>query len=183
MAQLFIYPVNELPPLIRCQILSFMRVNSHEVFQRMPLGWDFLVSDTHPVSFVLIENETLLSHALVTQRQLDYAGSHYLTCGLGAVFTYPEVRGRGYGQRVAQAATDHILASDADIAMLRCQPALKKFYGPCGWIAVDELQIHYGDPNNPIAGDRIMMLFVSDKGQRDQSAFEHGPVYVGTYMW
>ena len=183
MSQLLIYPADELPPLIRAQILSFMRVDSWEVFQRMPIGWDFLAADRDSISFVLMENNTVLSHALVTQRQLDYASNHYLTYGLSAVFTYPEVRGRGYGQRIVQAATDHILASAADVAMLRCQPALKKFYGPCGWEAMDELRILYGDQSNPTVGDRIMMLFVSKKGQRDRAAFQSGPVYVGAYMW
>ena len=104
MSQLLIYPADELPPLIRAQILSFMRVDSWGVFQRMPIGWDFLAADRDSISFVLMENNTVLSHALVTQRQLDYASNHYLTYGLSAVFTYPEVRGRGYGQQIGRAS-------------------------------------------------------------------------------
>lgn len=160
-----------------------MRTYAWEVFRQKPIGWDFMDPATHPVSFVLIENQVVLSHAFVTWRLLVHAGVTYKTYGLSAVFTYPDVRQHGYGRQVVEAATRFILDGDADVALLRCQPELKRFYGASGWIAMDEMKILYGAKENPIEGDRIMMLFVSEKGRQNRAAFAREPMYVGEYMW
>ncbi|HLE26878.1 MAG TPA: GNAT family N-acetyltransferase [Anaerolineales bacterium] len=183
MPHLRIYPARKLPAYLKWQIVAFMRTYAWEVFRRKPIGWDFMQPETHPVSFALMEKRVLLSHALVTWRDLSHTGASYRTYGLSAVFTFPDVRGRGHGHQVVEAATAHILASDADVAMLRCQPELKRFYGAAGWTPMDDLKILYGSKENPTEGDRIMMLFVSAKGPLAQAAFRQDPVYVGDYMW
>ncbi len=160
-----------------------MRIYAWQVFQSKPIGWDFMDPESHPLSFALVEQDVLISHALVSWRALTHAGETYKMYGLSAVLTYPQFGRQGYGRRVVDAATAHILASDADAAMLGCKPHLIPFYAASGWSDMPATQILCGPPSAPATGGRVMMLFVSEKGRQGRLAFEREPVYVGEYMW
>ena len=183
MPSLLTVPSHDLPPDIKCQVVSFMRIYAWQVFQSQPIGWDYMDRERHPFSFALVEGEVLISHAEVNWRVLEHAGEAYVTYGLSAVFTYPQFRGQGRGHQVVEAATNHILSSDADAAMLVCKPELIEFYRACGWNPMSEMQILSGPKENPLRGGNVMMQFVSEKGKRGRAAFEREPVYVGEYMW
>jgi hypothetical protein len=90
---------------------------------------------------------------------------------------------QGYGRHVVGAVTAHILASDADVAMLGCKPHLIPFYAASGWADMPATQILYGPKSAPTQGGHVMMLFVSEKGRQNRLVFVHEPVYVGEYMW
>ena len=160
-----------------------MRIYAWQVFQNKPVGWDYVDKDRHPFSFALMEGEVLISHAEVNWRVLEHASESYVTYGLSAVFTYPQFRGQGGGHQVVEAATNHILSSDADAAMLGCKPELIEFYRANGWSPMRDMQILYGPKEAPTRGGNVMMLFVSEKGKQGRPAFECEPVYVGAYMW
>ncbi len=183
MPHLLTRPGHDLPPDLRCQVVSFMRVYAWQVFQSKPIGWDFIDSASHPLSFALVEQEVLISHALVSWRDLTHAGETHKMYGLSAVFTYPQFERQGYGRQVVDAATVHILASDADVAMLSCKPPLTAFYAASGWVDMPATQILHGSKSAPTKGGHVMMLFVSGKGRSSRLAFEREPVYVGAYMW
>ncbi len=160
-----------------------MRIHAWQVFQSRPVGWDFIDREIHPLSFALVEQEVLISHALVSWRYLDHLGETYKVYGLSAVLTYPEFQRRGYGQQVVKAATRHILDSDGDLALLRCQPHLYDFYRASGWIQSEAIQVRHGLRESPTTGGRIMSLFISERGKQGRPAFEREPLYVGNYMW
>ncbi len=183
MPQLLTCLGSDLPPNLRCQIVSFMRVYAPQVFRSQPIGWDFIDAMPHPVSVALVEQNVLISHALVTWRWLTHAGVTHKMYGLSAVFTYPEFRGQGYGHQVVEAATRYILESDADSAMLRCKLELYPFYQASGWITMEATRLRIGVPDAAPEAGRVMMLFVSEQGQQSRAAFEREPVYVGEYMW
>ena len=176
-------PSHDLPPDIKCQVVSFMRIYAWEVFQSKPVGWDFIDAEAHPLSFALVERDVLISHALASWRDLTHGGETYKMYGLSAVFTFPQFERQGYGRQVVDAATAHILASDADVAMLGCKPHLTEFYAARGWVNMEATRILYGARSAPAEGGHVMMLFVSEKGRRGRLAFEREPVYVGAYMW
>jgi predicted N-acetyltransferase YhbS len=160
-----------------------MRIYAWQVFQSKPIGWDFMDPESHPLSFALVEQAVLISHVLVSWRALTHAGETYQMYGLSAVFTYPQFEKQGYGRHVVGAATAHILASDADVAMLGCKPQLIPFYAASGWSDMPATQILCGPQSAPAKGGHVMMLFVSEKGRQNRLAFEREPVYVGEYMW
>ena len=185
MPQLYSYPSPELPAHIKWQILSFIRIEWAFVFEGDLKFWDYTVKDTHPVNFVIVERDLVISHAEINWRYITHAGETYKVYGLSAMFTYPSFRNEGYGQQIANAVTDYVLASDADVGMLFCLPPLREFYEKSGWIAMETMQVKSGPEDNPYLneGEITMCLFVSEKGKRARADFEQLPVYVGTHTW
>lgn len=185
LAEISVFPSPELPPHLKCQVLSFIRVEWWWVFQGAYLFWDYTQKDTQPVNVIIHERNTVISHAEVNRRSIAHEQQTYLCYGLSAVFTYPSFRNTGYGKQAVRAATDYIKESDADIAMLFCLPPLRAFYEECGWTAMPDTAILSGDPAQPARDDEeiLLMLFVSEKGRRDKSRFEKTGVYVGTHTW
>ncbi|MBV7328329.1 GNAT family N-acetyltransferase [Chloroflexi bacterium TSY] len=185
MSQLLTFPSQELPPYIKYQILSYVRIEWHWIFQGGNQLWDFTLKDTHPINFVLIENDVLISHAEANWRHLEHRDQIYKVYGLSAVFTYPAFRKQGYGHQVVEAATEYIESSDADIGMLFCLPNLKDFYGKSGWTSLENIEIRYGAEDDPeINGDELVMVRnVSERGREALTAFEQEPLYIGAYTW
>src|SRR5207237_4681220 len=99
--------------------------------------------------------------------------------------TYPAFRKGGYASRVVQAATNHLLQSDADLAMLFCGQPLRAFYTACGWEAADAARVFYGDKQNPTlkSDNLVMMLFVSEKGKRLRPRILCDAIYVCPATW
>lgn len=170
MPGLLTLPGHDLPPDLKCQVVSFMRIYAWSVFQSQPSGWDYMDQARHPFSLALVEGDVLISHAEVNWRLLDHAGQTYRPYGLSAVFTYPQFRGQGYGHHVVLAGTNYIQSSDADVAMLVCKPELIAFYEASAWSPMNEMQVLYGSKENPERGGNVMMLFVSEKGKQGRAA-------------
>lgn len=184
MPELHLLPSAELPPDIKCQLLSFIRIEWSWIFAGRNRFWDYTEKRSHPVNVYLAERGLLISHAEVNWRLLEHARQTFKVYGVSAVFTYPAFRQAGYGRQVVRAATDYIRASDADLALLFCQPALVPFYGQAGWEAPAGAIIHYGDADYPHTEQgATCMLFVSDHGRAARPAFTTQPVYIGGGSW
>lgn len=185
MSQPFVCPSPQLPPLIKCQLLAFLRMEWPELFQGERQFQDYTVKPTQPVNFYTAEQNVLISHTEVNWRWLEHTGQTFKAYGLSAVFTYPPFRREGYGRQVVTAATDHVRASDADVAMLFCLPDRQAFYAACDWIPLPTARVFYGPREQPRPSDPdvLMMLFVSKKGQQARPAFEHQPIYAGERLW
>lgn len=179
------YSDPELPPELKCQILAFMRVEWAEGFVGANRRRGWITSPArHPLHFVLTEDHVLISYTGVVWDMLEHAGNTFKTYGLSGVFTYPAFRGEGHGSRLVERATHYIQASDADIAILFCDPKRKNFYGRSGWRAVEGSATLVGEPQNAaIYPELRMMLFVSEKGERARPRFENEPVYFGKDAW
>ncbi len=182
MVELQQYPTTNLPPNLQCQILSFLRMMWPEGF----LGANRLrhwitKAENHPVSFVLVESDTLIGHVNVVWKPLEHLGEVYIAYGLTGVFTYPEFRGQGYGSQLVKAATAYIDQSPADVGLFNCDAALAPFYEQHGWRAFPGAQTFIGPPEAPQRCDeRLMMRFVSTKGQDNRTSFEKGSIYFGS---
>jgi len=179
MVELLIYPDDQFPADLKCQILSFLRVVFWEGFTGENRLRDWITHPRfHPLHFVLVEEGLAISHCEVVWKFLDHAGITYKTYGLTGVFTYPSFQKQGYGQRVIRAATDFIAASDADIGMFHCEPGLKGFYEGCDWIAMEGAQTYIGARANPVLCNELMMMrFFSARGVAGRPAFESLPVF------
>ena len=118
----------------------------------------------HPVTFLLEEEEVLISHLEVVWNVLQHAGVAYKAYGLTGVFTYPAFRKQGYGLQLVQSAKDYIeRIGDADIVIFHS--TVKRFYEQAGSERMGSLVTLVGDPHNPEKSDETaFMLFLSEKG-------------------
>ena len=193
MASIHFYSAAELPDHLLWQVRSFVRMRwtflfgSHERMRR-GLWW---MESLAPVHAVLVENEILISYGAIVRKVLEHAGEAYTTLGLNGVFTFPDFRREGYGNRLVKAATHHIEANgEADIAVLFCRPELMKFYGSAGWERQDHAVTLVGAADRPrrveadqATSERRMMLFLSEKGKQARTSFWDHPVYFGESEW
>ena len=173
----------DLPEQYAHQIVSFIRIHWFDAYQfdiHAPAGPEMW----HPTYFVLADGPALFSAARALWQTVKHDGNTYKCYGLGAVFTYPAFRKRGYGRQVVDAATQHILASDGDLALLWTGPELEPFYGQSGWQHPDKVTVLLGDEDNPeVSDDFFMMLFLSETVKQRRATFDQTPIYFGPWSW
>jgi len=185
MPELLEFRGNDLPDDIRLQVLSFLRIEWPGGFSGPNQYRDWISKpDEHPVHFVVVESGLLISHAEVLWKHLDHGGESFKTSGLSGVLTYPGFRRQGFGHQVVEAGSKWILQSDADIAMLWCNPALENFYGAFGWIGLRKAITLMGPKDDLRENEELlMMLFLSARGKAKQASFEAMPIYFGLDTW
>ena len=176
------YVKGDVPRDVAVQIVSYVRMQWPFLLERRTPMWESTPYPPDGVHFVITDGDALVSHALAHVRTVEHAGERYVTGALSSVFTYPAYRKLGHGARVVAAATEHIRASGADLAMLFTGAPRRDFYARLGWEPIDGAQILSGDPPQREEG-LTMMLFLSDKGRRARGIFEREPVHVGPYTW
>jgi GNAT superfamily N-acetyltransferase len=182
MIEQHLYTSADFPADLKCQTLSFLRVEWPEGFMGRNRLRNWITKEAdHPIHLILIEAGLLISHLNVVWKYLDHAGLTYKTYGLTGVFTYPSFRGQGYGSRIIGAATAYIQASDGDIAMFHCDHSLRDFYARHGWEALDQATTYIGSREKFVVEDELLMMqFLSSKGQHGRTSFECQPIYFGS---
>lgn len=183
MVELRTYAGEELPADLRCQVLSFQRIQWPEGFVGVNRLRDWIHHpEHHPTHFALVENGVLISYAGVLWKYLEHAGEVHKTYGLSGVLT---AFGRqGYGSRVVAAATAHIRGSDADVGLFTCAPHLKAFYSASGWIPMEGAVLLGGPWSAPYPTEELVMMgFFSEKGKGGRSAFASMPIYFNDDLW
>jgi GNAT superfamily N-acetyltransferase len=185
MIQQLVYPESQLPAHLRWQILSFLRIEWPDGFVGQNRLRDWISrEEQNPLSFVLVENDILISHAQVLWKYLGHAGETYNVYGLSGVFTYPAFRKQGYGRQVVALATAYIDASDADVGIVHTRAPTKEFYSKNGWIPMEKAVTLVGSEQSPVVSDQFMLMrFVSEKGKRGRASFEGIPLYFGEDIW
>ncbi len=185
MVELLTYAGEELPPDLRCQVLSFQRIQWPEGFVGVNRLRDWIHHpEQHPTHFVLVEDGVLISYAGVLWKELEHAGAVYKTYGLSGVLTYPAFGRQGYGSRVVAAATAHIRGTDADVGLFTCAPHLKDFYAASGWIPMEGAVLLSGPRSAPYPSEELVMMgFSSEKGKRGRAAFASMPIYFDDDPW
>jgi aminoglycoside 2'-N-acetyltransferase I len=187
MPTLSMYPSRDLPPLVKAQILAFMRIEWTGGYtgdqQFRDEVWPEGEAD-RTVHFVLEERGFVISQAGVVWKTITHDGVTYQTGGLTGVLTFPDFARRGYGIWVVEAATKYIAEAGADIGLTTCEPTLRSFYAQAGWIPLTNTALVFGDLNGPLVLDElVLMLFVSEKGKQGRRSFEGQQVYVGANTW
>jgi hypothetical protein len=185
MPELTSYESKDLPSDIKCQLLSFVRIEWSSVYTPDNRLWDYTLKGTHPRNFVITEQGVLISHAETNWRMLDHDGVMYKVYGVSGVFTYPAFRREGYGAQVVATASQHIDASDGDFAVLFTSPDLADFYGRQGWEAMPEARFAYGAAEAPTVDEHDfgMIRFISAKGRQAKASLLRSTLYVGAYLW
>ena len=172
----------ELPAVVKWQALAFMKCEWPGVFS----GERLFMSDPYPVGhapvhFAVVEGDALIAFASVMELPLVHAGETYRTHALGNVFTFAPYRHHGFARQVVDAATAHIVASAADVAILFCAPERIPFYAIAGWQTIDGARTLVGAEQREYDSP-VMMLFVSDKGMAARKTFADEPLRVA-YTW
>ncbi len=185
MIQELVYPDEQLPPHLKCQILSFLRMMWPQGFMGENRLRDWISpAEDHSISMMFVEEDILISHTQVVWKFLNLAGETYKAYGLSGVLTYPAFRGQGFGRRIVEKGTAYIDTTDADIAMFHCDKSLKKFYSACGWIPMETAVTYIGPKDHQvISSELLMMRFYSEGGKKSRTAFETIPFYFGEDTW
>lgn len=180
MATFNTYQQANFPPVFKWQAVSFMRCEWPSIFQgELTFLTETYSPDLEPVHFVAAEGDVLLSYAAIIRLNIKQAGRPFTVYGFGNMFTFPPYRGKGYGRRVLDLATDYILKGDVDVSILFCEAKLAPFYALSGWqMTLAPTRIGRPDRYEPYENAIRMMLFVSAHGKGYRKAFEEQPVYV-----
>jgi hypothetical protein len=136
-------------------------------------------------TFVLMDDELLVSHVEANIRKLEHIGETWTVGGLSAVFTYPTHRGGGHGERIVAAASDYLRNAEIDFALLFCGERVSSLYLRTGWEFWKQPPILFGDRNSPKVFDAylVMGMMVSQRARDARAAIEGQPLYVGQNTW
>lgn len=174
-----IYQRADLPVAYMYQAIAFMRTEWPSIFQ----GEDQFMMETYPsflspVHFIVAEGDALISYAEVLRLDFPHREHIYRIYGFGNLFTFQPYCGQGYGKQVTSLATDFIMKSDIDGAILFCDTKLTSFYEQFGW-RKNQSPTRIGTPDDyEIYETERMILPVSDKCQKHAQDFDRQPVYV-----
>jgi GNAT superfamily N-acetyltransferase len=186
MPALHAFAKSDVPRDVAIQVRSYQRIQWPHLDERIGGKlWD-VPRDLAVRTFVVLDDEKLVSHAEANFRPLEHAGQMFTVGGLSAVFTYPAYREHGFAQQVVRAATDFLDASPADMALLFCGERLRDFYTTFGWEALgDDTRIFYGDRAHPTphAGNVVMARFISTHGHDARATLAREPLFVGERTW
>ncbi|MBI4130197.1 GNAT family N-acetyltransferase [Candidatus Roizmanbacteria bacterium] len=175
MATMSSYSLPAIPAHLKWQILSFQRLVWPEGFR----GRD----EFHPVTFVLTDNDVLLSHLQVVWKNLEHRGILYKTYGFSGVFTYPSHRRKGFASELIKAGSKRIeKQGDADIIFFTT--TIEGLYEKAGFEKLEKAKVLTGDQQKPELYQEISYArFVSVKGRRGRTDFMEYPIYFGEHIW
>lgn len=173
----------EIPLVIHKQIIDFLRIEWPDGFEGGNSTRDWVSKvEYHPVTFTLMDGETLVSHVLAVWKPILHKGVSYKLYALSGMFTYPQFRGKQYGLQVLKAAVDYILHSDADLFFVHSK--LKGFYEKVGLQLNPKVRTLIGAKDKPVdSKEPVFTMFLSEKGKKGQQNFESEPFYFGEDLW
>lgn len=186
MPEFQIYTDETLPDAYAYQRLAFIRIHWADVYVEHPDTPLKPVIEPESRHFLFTAGEALISAASSVRREIDCDGVPYVCYGMSAVMTFPFFRKNGYGSQVVKAATDHMKAQpDADVALLWTSPDRGPWYSKFGWEVMEGLTVWVGDPQNPRHDDDsfLMMIFISDRAQKNRESILNSRIYIGRYSW
>lgn len=166
-------PEVDVPPELRAQVLKLQR-------QAWPSDEPLEVGPTHdralqPISMLLVDDGRVLAALDILSKDITHRSQVYAASGLSTVVTDKEVRRRGYGRRLVEAAYTAIEASGVDLGIFTCDTPLRAFYERAGWRVLPGTVLIGGTPAAPFPSDQFdkvtVARFFSAKAQREQSTF------------
>jgi GNAT superfamily N-acetyltransferase len=120
-----------------------------DIWDVWELGVKWLPQTHH---FIGYEDGKAVAHAGTLRHVVHHNGSDLCLGGLKSVLTSPDARGKGYGSKVIQAATDHMAQElSVNFGLLFCKESLLEFYTDLGWehVTNDVIIIHPEDGKKP----------------------------------
>jgi GNAT superfamily N-acetyltransferase len=184
MPQLRIFTDSTLPEAHEHQIRSFIRLHWHDEYQ-YNIDGPLVPPERHPTHLVMAERHALFSHARVIWVPFSHAGETWRLYCLGDVFTYPAFRRRGFGAAVTAAGTERIQSdTEADVAILFCDPDNADFYARHGWVAAPDLRATRGFGKDRDIQEGLPMLLILSERARDLRPDQSGQTWeLPGYGW
>ena len=138
--------------------------------------------EVHLSSFVLLDNDTALSHVAVVGKSIVHQEETYNALGISEVVTHPSYQRLGYGLQLIKEAASFIKNSDPDISVFTCHPSLINFYVQGGWEYMENTCLVGGTYEHPFRSDSLglatMMDFHSDKAKKNRNHFDNADIYL-----
>jgi len=134
---------------------------------------------------LLLDGGRVCSALDVLSKTIVFEGREWAASGLSTVVTDEELRGRGHGRRLVEAARRRIAASGADVGLFTCDTPLRGFYEAAGWELLPGTVLVGGTEAEPFPSDRFDKVtfggFFSPAARRARRAFVGAriPLYPG----
>ncbi|WP_152393560.1 GNAT family N-acetyltransferase [Paenibacillus guangzhouensis] len=172
------------PTPIRVQLIQLMRQawpNAFDDVSDEQVIWPD-TPDTHPVSLVYLDGDTIISHVAVPRKKIQHEGRVYTAYGISEMMTNPAYRRQGYGLELLREAAAYIQDQRPDLSIFTCEPHLISFYEQAGWTYMPGTHLIGGTRKKPFRSDSFglatMVSFLSDEAKRDAESFRMKDVYV-----
>jgi aminoglycoside 2'-N-acetyltransferase I len=168
-------PQADVPPELRQQIRRLQ-------LQTWPSYQPDVVGPTHdpalhPVSMLLVSDGRVIAALDILSKEILHGGHRYAARGLSTVVTDAELRGRGFGRQLVEAAYAAIEKSGVDLGIFTCDTPLRSFYERAGWQVLPGTVLVGGTPEAPFPSDQTsfdkvtIARFFSQQAQLEQDTF------------
>ncbi len=130
----------------------------------LKLGQDYTGSDAQaPRSFVIREAGKVIAHAAIIPRTIGTTLGEMTIAALARVCADPQQRGRGLGQKIAQAAFEPIDAGAFPFSLFQTSPEVCPFYEKLGACVVENSIINSlaDDAHRSPFWDKVIMRYPS----------------------
>ncbi|MER7243724.1 GNAT family N-acetyltransferase [Kribbella sp. NPDC000426] len=133
-----------------------------------------------PLSFLLIDDGTVVAALDILHKDLDHAGNTFRAGGLSTVVTRTDLRGHGYGLRLVTAA--RAAMTDLDLALFTCDRPLQPFYERAGFQLLPGTTLIGGTPDDPFPSDQpgfdkvTLAAFFTPAAQQAAAAFDNARI-------
>lgn len=182
MVQVEAYRQADCPEPLRVQVLRLMKLEWPSTFRPGRPEWPSEPAELDPVSIVLLVDGEAMSHAAVLRAQIEHAGGHWLAFGVAAMVTAPASRGKGFGARVFEEATEYMRKEGADIGVFTCDEPLRRFYERGGWIVSRGSPLVGGTREKPFRSEDLgkvtMVRLFSPRAQANRTAITSSPIRI-----
>lgn len=174
----------EMPDLIRVQILAYMREEWPEGFVGDNLMRNWIhPSHDHPRHFVgLLSDEVVAAHASALWREFTEYGERWKIGGLSGVFAYRHLQGEGWGKAVVEQATLYLHTLPLDAALFCTENKTVPFYEKLGWELLPGNPLSKGDPPELEKGATLFRS-LGERGRELKKHLLTSPLYFGNYTW
>ena len=180
--QLVEFEDEDLPPLLKSQVLSFLRIVWPDGFTGNLRHRDWITNPEYdPHHMLYVAGDLVVSHLEVVHRHLTHEGVSYKAYAPTSVLTFPAFRREGWAGKLVQKASRWIEESDADLGLICCEPEHQGFYArTSGWDPLPEASIVVGDDRAHAEPTPQVLLasFLTEKAQQHRETFGQTPLWL-----
>ncbi|TWD82756.1 acetyltransferase (GNAT) family protein [Kribbella amoyensis] len=180
--QLVEFDDGALPPLLKYQVLSFLRIVWPDGFTGSLRHRDWITNPEYdPHHMLYIAGDLVVSHLEVVHRDVTPEGVTYRAYAPTSVLTFPPFRREGWAGKLVEKASRWIEESDADLGLICCEPESQGFYARnSGWDPVPEARIVVGDDKTraELTPQVLLACFLTEKSQQHRETFGQAPLWL-----
>ena len=136
---------------------------------------------TPAFSAVVQEDNEVIAHLGVVQREVTVGGASVHVAGLQNICVLPDHRGRGLCRKMLDASMAEAKERGADFGLLFCVAQIVPVYERCGWCQLPNssvVRVDLDGEEKPLANGNLPMWLPLNKGK-----FPAGEIYLGGNDW